>query len=284
MHNLQEGVEHFAALWGLHIRVAYWEFHSSIPYAIDLQGHHHINLFALCTGKKFTCHLRLAEVPCQVRSPQDPSRCNVSLSRILGQRKLEKGPQVSVHQRSWHATLVMATWWRRRRHRRPMSTCTFPTLRPVSRATPGASASDSPRHHCHHQYHHYQQPVKGGRGDIVVSPVTWTRGAGEPIEGRGGRGGGGMGAHRQSWRLSASSPAEYYIGHKLPPLHSAILGFLPVKAMLFCILIWPGDPATGSCVGKVADGRPVVRTLWTRPWSPAAVRATTQRVITQLEL
>ena len=41
-----------------------------------------------------------------------------------------------------------------------------------------------------------------------------------------------MGAHRQSWRLSASSPAEYYIGHKLSPLHSAILGFFPLKAML----------------------------------------------------
>ena len=178
------------------------------------------------------------------------------------------------------ATLVMATWWRRRRHRRPMSTCTFPTLRTVSRATPGASASDSPRHHCHHHHHyHYQQPVKGGRGDIVVSPVTWTRGAGEPIEGRGGRGGGGMGAHRQSWRLSTSSPAEYYIGHKLSPW------ILACEGNAFCIItIWPGDPATGSCVGKVADGRPVVRTLWTRPWSPAAVRATTQRVITQLEL
>ena len=97
-----------------------------------------------------------------------------------------------------------------------MSTCTFPTLRTVSRATPGASASDSPRHHHHHHNHyHYQQPVKGVRGDIVASPVTWTRGAGEPIEGRGGRCGGGMGAHRQSWRLSASSPAEHYIGHKL---------------------------------------------------------------------
>ena len=32
----------------------------------------------------------------------------------------------------------------------------------------------------------------------------------------------------------------------------------------------PGDPATGSCVGKVADGRPVVRNLGNRPWSPAA--------------
>ena len=49
-----------------------------------------------------------------------------------------------------------------------MSTCTFPTLRPVSRATPGASASDSPRHHCYHHHHyHYQQPVIGGRGNIV---------------------------------------------------------------------------------------------------------------------
>ena len=50
-----------------------------------------------------------------------------------------------------------------------MSTCTFPTLRTVSRATPGASASDSPRHHCHHRhhYHYHQQPVKGGRGDIL---------------------------------------------------------------------------------------------------------------------
>ena len=56
----------------------------------------------------------------------------------------------------------MSTWWRRRRHRRPMSTCTFPTLRPVSRATPGASASESPRHHCHHHHHyHCQQPVIG---------------------------------------------------------------------------------------------------------------------------
>ena len=68
----------------------------------------------------------------------------------------------------------------------------------------------------------------------VVSPVTWTRRAGEPIEGRGGRGGGGVGAHRQSWRLSASSPAEYYIGHKLPPWILACEG----NAFLHFNLTW----------------------------------------------
>ena len=179
----------------------------------------------------------------------------------------------------------MATWWRRRRHRRPMSTCTFPTLRSVSRATPGASASDSPRHHWnHHHHYHCQQPVKGGRGDILrnyhllsyllLGPgelasrlrdeVAEAEAEWEPID--------KAGDSVLRRRLNITLGTNF------------LLGFLPVKAMLFSILIWPGNPATGSCVGKVADGRPVVRTLWTRPWSPAAVRATTQRVITQLEL
>ena len=43
-----------------------------------------------------------------------------------------------------------------------------------------------------------------------------------------------MGAHRQSWRLSASSPAEYYIGHKLPPWILACEG----NAFLHFNLTW----------------------------------------------
>ena len=57
--------------------------------------------------------------------------------------------------------------------------------------------------------------------------------------------------------------------------------YLPIYIYIYIFYIYisiyiyiskysPGDPATGSCVGKVADGPPVMRNLGSRPWSPAA--------------